>query len=329
MRTTTLPGTELTTTRLGFGTAALMARLGRRESVRLLEQAHDSGIGHFDTARAYGYGEAESALGEFLSCHRDGVTVTTKLGMVPPRRSPGLRAAKAVARVVAASTPALRARLRQRAQTAVQSGRFSPDEARASLETSLRELRLECVDILLLHECRPADLETAGLLELLQTLVREGKVRHFGIATDADSTRVILAEKPEFAPIVQLAHNPLELTLAELPALGGRPTITHSAMRVLVARLADAMSDAGLRRSWSDELGVDCSRRDVLGSLLVSYGLESNPGGVVLFSSTDPARIRSNAALVDGPGFSSGQARRFAELAREAVRPPMQARATA
>ena len=237
MRTTTLPGTELTTTRLGFGTAALMARLGRRESVRLLEQAHDSGIGHFDTARAYGYGEAESALGEFLSRHRDGVTVTTKLGMVPPRRSPGLRAAKAVARVVAASTPALRARLRQRAQTAVQSGRFSPDEARASLETSLEELRLECVDILLLHECRPADLETAGLLELLQTLVREGKVRHFGIATDADSTRVILAEKPEFAPIVQLAHNPLEPTLAELPALGGRPTITHSAMRVLVARL--------------------------------------------------------------------------------------------
>ena len=43
-----------------------MARLGRRESVRLLEVAYDSGITHFDTARSYGYGEAESAVGEFL-----------------------------------------------------------------------------------------------------------------------------------------------------------------------------------------------------------------------------------------------------------------------
>ena len=67
MRRVELPGSELRLSRLGFGTAGLMARLGRRESVRLVEIAHDSGITHFDTARAYGYGEAESALGDFLA----------------------------------------------------------------------------------------------------------------------------------------------------------------------------------------------------------------------------------------------------------------------
>ena len=121
----------------------------------------------------------------------------------------------------------------------MQTGRFSPDEVRASLETSLAELRLECVDILLLHECRPADLATAGLMELLEGLVREGKMRYFGIATDADSTRVILAEKPEFAPIVQLANNPLEPTLAELPALGGAGAHHPFGQRVPVGRLGE------------------------------------------------------------------------------------------
>ncbi len=112
--------------RLGFGTAALMARLGRRESVRLLEVAHESGITHFDTARAYGYGEAESALGEFLSRRREGVTVTTKLGIQPPRRSRGLDMAKATARVVARRVPAVRPLLRRRAESLAQTGSFGP-----------------------------------------------------------------------------------------------------------------------------------------------------------------------------------------------------------
>jgi aryl-alcohol dehydrogenase-like predicted oxidoreductase len=54
MRAVALPGTDLRPSRLGFGSAALMARLGRRESIRLLEVAHEAGITHFDTARAYG-----------------------------------------------------------------------------------------------------------------------------------------------------------------------------------------------------------------------------------------------------------------------------------
>lgn len=329
MRTTTLPGTDLTTTRLGFGSAALMARLGRRESVRLLELAYDSGIGHFDTARAYGYGEAESAVGEFLSRHRDGVTVTTKLGMVPPRRSRGLRAAKALARLAARRTPALRRRLRERAHAMVQAGRFQPAEARASLETSLGELGLESVDILLLHECAPEDLHTEGLLELMEDLVREGKVRHFGIGTDVESTRRILAEQAGFGRIVQLRHNALEPALEELPALAGRALITHSAMRVLVARLLEATGDPARRRRWSGELGVDCSRRDVLGGLLMGYSLQSNSQGVVLFSSTDEGRIRSNAALVEGGEYSADQIRRFAALVREEIPTPSKAGAAA
>jgi D-threo-aldose 1-dehydrogenase len=318
MRSVALPGTELTPSRLAFGSASLMARLGRRESVRLLEVAHDSGITHFDTARSYGYGEAESAVRELLSRHRGELTVTTKLGMVPPGRSRGLQAARALARVAGRRVPGLRSLLRRGAQTMVRAGRFDPREAHSSLETSLRELGTDMVDILLLHECSPSDLQTEGLLDFLRGAVRDGKVRYFGVATDGRSTGAILSERPEFAGVVQVPHSALDRTLDRLPGLDGTAVITHSAVGPPLRRLTELMRDDRRRGRWSEALGLDCARREVLARLLLGYALESNASGVVLFGSTSEERIRSNAALVDEAEPSAELIRRFAELAREA-----------
>lgn len=316
MRTVELPGTDLRPSRLGFGSALLMARLGRRESVRLLECAHEAGITHFDTARAYGYGEAESAVGEFLARHREGVTVATKLGMVPPRRSRALGVAKSAARAAVARAPAARRLLRRGAAAMVQSGQFEPAQARASLDTSLRELGVERVDLLLLHECRPADLQTEGLLEFLEDSVREGKVREFGIATDPESTRVIVGERHRFAPVAQFEHR----ALRELPDLGRTAVITHSVLRETLEPLNEAMAkDPGLRERWSRELELDLEPPGVVGRLLLAGALAANERGVVLFASTNEATIRANAGLADGGEFSAEQVEGFARLAREAV----------
>jgi aryl-alcohol dehydrogenase-like predicted oxidoreductase len=296
-----------------------MARLGRRESVHLLEVAHASGITHFDTARSYGYGEAESALGEFLTRRRDDVTITTKLGIVPPRRSRSLQAGKAVGRAVARRVPATRRFLRTGAQAITRAGRFDPAAARSSLETSLRELRIDTVDVLLLHECRPGDLHTEGLLDFLEGAVRAGQVRHFGIATDADSTRSILREQPRFAGVVQVAHNVEEPVLDDLPSLAGRAVFTHSAIRTALGRLGELMRDRERCEEWSRALEVDCARTSVLARLLLAYALESNGTGVVLFASTNEETIRSNAELVEPGAFSPDQTREFARLAREAL----------
>ena len=294
-----------------------MARLGRRESVRLLEVAHESGITHFDTARAYGYGEAESAVGDFLAGRRDAVTVTTKVGLLPPRNSRGLRAAKAVARAAVSRAPALRARLRSRAEAMVVTGHFEPGAARLSLETSLRELRTEAVDVLLLHECRPADLETEGLLGFLQDVVREGKVRCFGLGTDRDSTRTILRERPAFARVAQVPRSALDGPLVEGDAVTGTAVITHSAVRTLLEPLREAMRSERRGERWSRELGVDCTDPEVLGRLLLAEALASDAAAVVLFSSTSEARIRANAALAGAGGPSEAQVAAFARLVRE------------
>jgi aryl-alcohol dehydrogenase-like predicted oxidoreductase len=300
MQTVALPGTDLKPSRLGFGCAALMARLGRRESVRLLEVAHESGITHFDTARAYGYGEAESALGEFLAHRREAVTVTTKLGILPPRRSRALDLAKATARVAARRVPAVRPLLRRGADSMTETGSFDVATARASLATSLRELRTETVDFLLLHECRPEHLGDDALLEFLHRSQREGKVRHFGVATDRASTAAILRERPELARVVQVRHAAGDPPLAHLGAPEGVAIFTHSAVAPLVGRLTDTTGDD----------------RGAIAALLLQSALRSNSDGVLLFSSTDPERIRSNAALADLPGASPEALRRLDRLLR-------------
>ena len=53
-----------------------------------------------------------------------------------------------------------------------------------SLETSLRELHTDYVDLLLLHEATLADAASKPLIDALQEQVARGTVRAFGVASD-------------------------------------------------------------------------------------------------------------------------------------------------
>ena len=173
------------------------------------------------------------------------------------------------------------------------------------------------MDILLLHECRPADLETEGLLSFLEDVVREGKVGCFGLGTDRESTRTILRERPGFARVAQYSHTALDGPLVDGGAPAGTAIITHSAVRALLEPLGRALRDGRRAERWSRALGVDCARPEVLGRLLLADALRSNDAGVVLFSSTSEDRIRANAALVDRDELSDEQVLAFGRLVRE------------
>ena len=69
---------EIRASVLGFGCGSVMGRVGREESLRAMNVAWDAGITLFDTARSYGFGEAEAVLGEFLSGKREQAVIATK-----------------------------------------------------------------------------------------------------------------------------------------------------------------------------------------------------------------------------------------------------------
>lgn len=75
-------GLELS--RLTFGCGAvegLMTKGSEADQDRAIAWARDNGINHFDTAPSYGNTASESNLGRALGRNRDGIIVSTKVGV--------------------------------------------------------------------------------------------------------------------------------------------------------------------------------------------------------------------------------------------------------
>jgi aryl-alcohol dehydrogenase-like predicted oxidoreductase len=125
----------------------------KRDAVRQIQAAVDLGVTFFDTADSYGQGLSERILGEALRGRREGIVVATKFGEdpIPDQEDP-----------------------------------WSLDVAivERKCEASLRRLGDECIDLYLLHR-RDYPLERApALMEMLEDLVRAGKIRYYGWSTD-------------------------------------------------------------------------------------------------------------------------------------------------
>ena len=166
------------TTRAGFGCSGLMGAIGRRESLALLKAAWDAGIRHFDVAPLYGHGEAEAVLGAFLGGRREQVTLVTKFGLEPTGSSALMRLARNIARPLARFRP----KHPQPAPASPSTPAAAPPRApmtasaaKLSLERSLRLLRTDILDILLLHEATAESLTNDDLLEFLESAVKAGK----------------------------------------------------------------------------------------------------------------------------------------------------------
>ncbi|MFC1719245.1 aldo/keto reductase, partial [Candidatus Poribacteria bacterium] len=158
MKYRNLGRTGLKVSELGFGCGSiggLMVRGERKDQVRAVARAIDSGINYFDTARIYGDGKSETNLGAVLNELRPDVLVGTKV------------------RLTAADMERM-------------------EEATIeSVEGSLRRLGQDCVDLIQLHNFvgvnRHLDRGWVGVddLELIastfQSLQEQGKVRFWGL----------------------------------------------------------------------------------------------------------------------------------------------------
>src|SRR5450432_1763191 len=226
-----LGNTGVITSHLGFGCVQLTAHKDRGDAIRILEHAFASGITHFDVSRIYGFGRAEGILGEFLRGKRHQVTVATKFGIQPPTGLAGNRRVIDFAKKVRGPFPNLLRRARQRGSTLVQSGVFTPQNAVHSLESSLRELGTEAVDIFLLHEATLADASNPALLEALQRQVDRGTVRSHGVASSFRHLQIGAIPVPSVYKILQFEHNAENRNLGKLvqaQELGVVPTASSS-----------------------------------------------------------------------------------------------------
>jgi D-threo-aldose 1-dehydrogenase len=282
--------------RIGFGCVSLTTHARVQDALRLLHEALGAGITHFDVARLYGLGRAEGILGRFArAVARDRITIATKFGLDPPRimgnRPALIRLGKKVLRYV----PALRTAVNRRLQVAGAPSRFSPESAARSLETSLRELGTEYVDLLLLHEAEIADACSAELLEYLEGEVRAGRVRAFGVASSTTRLKGDPSVCPANHAVLQFDHSALSASDVEAAAASSdRLLITHSALAPLDGLRRHMVGQEELVRRWSAQVEADLADPRVLAELLLDYALQANRDGVVLFGTMRSDHLQAN-----------------------------------
>lgn len=150
----------LTVSALGFGCMGISFGyaniLGREEGVALIRQAADRGVTFFDTAEVYGPYVNEEIVGEALAPVRDRVTIATKFGF----------------NIVDGKQQGLNSR---------------PEQIRAVCEASLKRLRTDVIDLFYQHRV-DTSVPIEDVAGTVGDLIREGKVKHFGLSEPGAQT---------------------------------------------------------------------------------------------------------------------------------------------
>ncbi|HEX6351319.1 MAG TPA: aldo/keto reductase [Candidatus Dormibacteraeota bacterium] len=195
-------GVALELPRVGLGTAPLgnlFSAVPESEARALVERAWTAGIRLFDTAPLYGYGLAERRLGALLSAQpRDSFLLSTKVGrLVRPRARP-----EPGDFVIADHVGPV--------------WDFSYEGARRSLEESLDRLRLNRVDIALIHDPDDHHAEAlGGAYRALHELREQGVVRAIGAGMNQAEALARFAREGDFDVFLVAGRH----TLLEQPAL--------------------------------------------------------------------------------------------------------------
>lgn len=279
--------------RLGFGSASTPRGISSADYIRLVETAIDAGVRHLDTARMYGYGETEFVLGELVQRRRDDIVLVSKAGILPASTSLTARVARRSSALLSKFGLPLPGSVRALGEP--QFGRFAPSEFIASVETSLRALKTDRLDALLLHECSPADVSDE-LLRTLEALKSEGKILAIGTATSPAHTAAIAAAPPGIFTIWQFPCSLWERTIDAISAPPGATIITHSVLGDRFHALCQRIdADPEFRASMSAALDLDAGDRAALAGLFLAEALATNASGVVLFYSSSAENIGRNA----------------------------------
>ena len=300
---------SLRTSVLGFGCGSVMGRVGRSASLRAMKAAWDNGITLFDTARSYGFGEAEAVLGEFLQGKRDRAVLATKYGIEAQRQSGVKRIAVGVARS-AFRLPGVRGLVRGTGAKATTFGQFSAVGLRESVETSLRELRTDYIDILFLHEATEAVLYDAELISALEGLVSSGKILRAGLYADEEVIDRAMKLTPAPISAAQFGADPFSPVVAgfasrnlgEILLVGNHPFGSEERMGRFKSVLAAAAKDETVPSELREKLhggGDQLALEALLGIQLKVTGLHA-----LVFSMMRGDHLEMNIRAVDSSRFT-------------------------
>ena len=189
-----IAGTDIPVSPLGFGTV----KIGRDQGVKypsgftipndeevlaLLALAKSQGINLLDTAPAYG--TSETRLGELLNGQRRDWVLCSKVG--------------------------------EEFESGESSFNFTPEHIRFSIERSLKRLKTDMIDIVLVHS-NGDDVNVIkqyGCLEVLEDLKKEGLIRASGMSTKTVEGGILALEQSDIAMVTYNLNEQAEMPVLD------------------------------------------------------------------------------------------------------------------
>jgi aryl-alcohol dehydrogenase-like predicted oxidoreductase len=135
------------------------------QSIKSIHRALELGVNFFDTADVYGTGHSERILAKALESMRDKVVIATKFGNVFDEKNKQLTGNDA-----------------------------SPEYIINACEASLRRLNTDYIDLYQFHLNGFGPDGAEEVVDVLETLVAEGKIRYYGWSTDFPERAAVFAK---------------------------------------------------------------------------------------------------------------------------------------
>jgi aryl-alcohol dehydrogenase-like predicted oxidoreductase len=317
MESRALGRTGLEVSAVGFGAWGVAGEMwrgaSREDGHRALHAALDAGVTFIDTALIYGRGESERLVGEVLRERGDRgqVVVATKIPPADERWPPDRHAALASI--------------------------FPPDHVERSVDSSLRNLGQDALDLDQLHVWLDAWLDDPAwpaLRATLDRLQRAGKVRHWGVSANdhapGDALRVL--DEPVIET-VQVIHNLFDRSAEPelLPRAAARgagviarcPFDEGALTGAVRADSTFAPGDFRARYFRGDRAAAAAARADALRPLLgaeaatlaelaLRFVLSREEISVVIPGMRRATHATANAAIADGRALSPALLERLA-----------------
>ncbi|WP_242342877.1 aldo/keto reductase [Anaeromyxobacter terrae] len=258
----------------------------RKEMIALLRAAVDRGVTFFDTAEAYGPFTNEELVGEALAPVRDRVVIATKFGMK-------------------LGTIGVDSR---------------PEHIREVAEASLRRLEVGAIDLLYQHRVDP-DVPIEDVAGTVKELIREGKVKHFGMSEAgvktirrAHAVQPVTAVQSEYSlwwrkPEEELLPTLEELGIGFVPfsplgkgfltgKIDEKTTFEKSDFRNIVPRFSPEARKAN--QALVDLLGDIATRKDATpAQIALAWLLAQKPWIVPIPGTTKLRRLEENLGAAE------------------------------
>ncbi len=228
MQYRTFGKTDWKVSEIGFGGWQLGGTWGGvddDESIETLLYAFEQGINFVDTAMLYGAGRSETVVGKALKqwsqSSQDKIYVATK---VPPS--------------IWNQQEDINAPMR---------GRYNAAYMRQEVESALKRLNVECLDLLQLHGWYHRGVHELDWLEALNELKLEGKVQHIGVSLhDSRPDQGLALAKLGLVDSIQVLYNIFEQEPTD--ALFGAAGASETA---IIARVP--LDSGALTGTWNQE----------------------------------------------------------------------------